>query len=31
MLQWALAKHSNYKNEFKDYPKGRKAMIPLVL
>lgn len=30
MLQWALGKHRNYKKEFKDYPKNRKAMIPFI-
>ncbi|KIJ50957.1 hypothetical protein M422DRAFT_44187 [Sphaerobolus stellatus SS14] len=32
MLIWALKKHRAYKREFgKDYPKGRKAMIPFIL
>ena len=32
MAQWALEKHSRYKKEFKEkYPKGRKAMFPLIL
>ena len=31
MAIWALGKHRNYKKEFKDYPKGRKAMIPFLL
>lgn len=31
MLQWALGKHRNYKKEFKDYPKNRKAMIPFII
>jgi very-long-chain enoyl-CoA reductase len=31
MLIWAAKKHKNYKKEFgKDYPKGRKAMIPFL-
>jgi very-long-chain enoyl-CoA reductase len=29
---WALKKHKNYKKEFgKEFPKGRKALIPLIL
>lgn len=31
MSVWALGKHRNYKKEFPDYPKGRKAILPLVL
>ena len=31
MLQWALGKHRNYKKEFKDYPRNRKAMIPFIM
>lgn len=31
MTMWALGKHRNYKNEFKDYPKGRRAIFPFVL
>lgn len=31
MTMWALGKHRNYKKEFKDYPKQRKAIIPFVL
>ncbi|KJE97019.1 trans-2,3-enoyl-CoA reductase [Capsaspora owczarzaki ATCC 30864] len=31
MSQWALGKHRNYKKEFKDYPKGRKAILPFFL
>lgn len=31
MTMWALGKHRNYKKEFKDYPKNRKAIIPFVL
>lgn len=30
MLQWAMAKHRNYKKEFETYPKNRKAMIPFI-
>lgn len=30
MTVWALGKHRNYKNEFKNYPK-RKAIIPFIL
>ena len=31
MAVWALKKHKRYKEEFKDYPKGRKAIVPFVL
>jgi very-long-chain enoyl-CoA reductase len=31
MSLWALGKHKNYKQEFKDYPRGRKAIIPFIL
>jgi len=31
MTMWALGKHRNYKKEFKDYPKNRKAIIPFIL
>merc|ERR1712165_570183 len=31
MIVWALGKHRNYKKEFLSYPKGRKAIIPLIL
>lgn len=31
MTQWAIKKHVNYKKEFKDYPKGRKAIIPFIV
>ncbi|KAG7310648.1 hypothetical protein JYU34_003448 [Plutella xylostella] len=31
MAVWALGKHRNYKKEFPDYPKGRKAIIPGLL
>ncbi|KAF4571072.1 3-oxo-5a-steroid 4- dehydrogenase [Pleurotus pulmonarius] len=31
MAIWAVKKHRNYKKEFgKDYPRGRKAMIPFI-
>ena len=31
MTLWAIAKHKNYKKEFKDYPKQRKAIIPYLI
>lgn len=31
MSVWAIGKHRNYRKEFKDYPKGRKAIIPFLL
>lgn len=31
MSVWALGKHRNYKKDFPDYPKGRKAILPFVL
>ncbi|XP_056645320.1 probable very-long-chain enoyl-CoA reductase art-1 [Diorhabda sublineata] len=31
MAVWALGKHRNYKKEFSDYPKQRKAIIPFIL
>jgi len=31
MAMWALGKHRNYKKEFPDYPRSRKAIFPLVL
>ncbi|CEF70702.1 Sc2 [Strongyloides ratti] len=31
MSIWALQKHRNYKKEFPDYPKNRKAIIPYLL
>lgn len=31
MTVWALGKHRNYRKEFKDYPKGRRAIFPFVL
>ncbi|OWR44692.1 trans-2,3-enoyl-CoA reductase like protein [Danaus plexippus plexippus] len=31
MSVWAIGKHRNYKKEFPDYPKGRKAILPFIL
>ncbi|PRD32482.1 UNVERIFIED_CONTAM: art-1 [Trichonephila clavipes] len=31
MAVWAQGKHRNYKKEFSNYPKGRKAIIPFIL
>ncbi|XP_065193029.1 probable very-long-chain enoyl-CoA reductase art-1 [Sycon ciliatum] len=31
MAIWALGKHRNYRHEFKDYPRGRKAIFPFFL
>ncbi|KAM7286746.1 very-long-chain enoyl-CoA reductase [Ixodes scapularis] len=31
MAVWALGKHRNYKKEFPNYPKDRKAIVPFVL
>lgn len=31
MAVWALKKHRNYRKEFKDYPRKRKAMFPFLL
>ncbi|SPP85244.1 very-long-chain enoyl-CoA reductase [Drosophila guanche] len=31
MSVWALAKHRNYKKEFKDYPRQRRSIFPFVL
>ncbi|XP_028156156.1 probable very-long-chain enoyl-CoA reductase art-1 [Ostrinia furnacalis] len=31
MAVWALGKHRNYKKEFPEYPKGRKAILPFIL
>lgn len=31
MSVWALGKHRNYKKEFKDYPRGRKSIVPFLL
>lgn len=30
MLVWALKKHRNYRKEFPNYPRGRKAMFPFI-
>lgn len=31
MSVWALGKHRNYKSEFPEYPKNRKAILPFIL
>lgn len=31
MTIWALGKHRNYRKEFNDYPKQRRAIFPLIL
>lgn len=31
MAVWALKKHRNYRKEFKDYPRSRKAIFPFLL
>lgn len=31
MSVWAIGKHKNYKKEFPDYPKNRKAILPFIL
>ncbi|XP_073228020.1 probable very-long-chain enoyl-CoA reductase art-1 [Porites lutea] len=31
MAVWAIGKHRNYRKEFEDYPKGRKAIVPFLL
>jgi len=31
MTQWALGKHKAYRTEFKDYPRGRKAIVPFII
>lgn len=31
MAVWAIGKHRNYKKEFADYPKGRRAILPFIL
>jgi len=31
MAIWAIGKHKNYKKEFKNYPKGRKSILPFIL
>ena len=31
MTQWALGKQRNYRREFRDYPRQRKAILPFLL
>ncbi|XP_077289420.1 trans-2,3-enoyl-CoA reductase Sc2 [Arctopsyche grandis] len=31
MTVWAIGKHRNYKKEFPNYPKGRKAILPFLI
>lgn len=31
MAIWALGKHRNYRREFKDYPRGRKSIVPFII
>eukprot|EP01071_Lankesteria_metandrocarpae_P005084 Lankesteria_metandrocarpae@DN3851_c0_g1_i2.p1 len=31
MTIWALKKHRNYRKEFKDYPRSRRAIVPMIL
>jgi len=31
MSVWAIGKHKQYRKEFKEYPRGRKAIIPFLL
>ncbi|XP_072041174.1 probable very-long-chain enoyl-CoA reductase art-1 [Amphiura filiformis] len=31
MTVWAMGKHRNYKREFKEYPRGRKSIIPFLI
>lgn len=31
MAVWALGKHRNYRREFRDYPRQRKAIVPFLL
>lgn len=31
MTEWAIKKHVNYRKEFPDYPKGRRAIVPFLL
>ncbi|GMR34278.1 hypothetical protein PMAYCL1PPCAC_04473, partial [Pristionchus mayeri] len=31
MTLWALGKHRNYRKEFPDYPKQRKAIVPFII
>lgn len=30
MAAWAAKKHRNYRKEFSDYPRKRKAMVPFL-
>ena len=31
MTIWALKKHKRYKEDFPDYPKGRKSIVPFII
>jgi very-long-chain enoyl-CoA reductase len=31
MTVWALGKHRNYKKEFSNYPRGRRAILPFII
>ena len=31
MTDWALGKHRRYRKDFKDYPRGRKAILPFLI
>ena len=31
MAEWALGKHRNYRKEFSNYPRGRKAILPFLV
>jgi len=31
IAEWAVKKHKRYKQEFSDYPRGRRALIPFLL
>ncbi|XP_071118142.1 very-long-chain enoyl-CoA reductase-like [Haliotis cracherodii] len=31
MTMWAFGKHRNYRKDFKDYPRGRKPILPFLL
>ncbi|EPR59361.1 3-oxo-5-alpha-steroid 4-dehydrogenase [Toxoplasma gondii TgCatPRC2] len=31
MTEWAMKKQRNYRSEFKDYPRNRRAIIPFIL
>lgn len=31
MYFWAIKKHRRYKKDFRNYPKGRTALIPFVV